>query len=238
MSGRRRKSGWGALFTLLAVPAVAFSLAVYLGMLRLPPNLTPWGVIDIEQPPGPFVRMQINGLALAQDQCLVTLAKSDLEYKRIANRPVRNGCGLSNGVSITRSNVPYNGGVMASCPMAAALYVYERVLQDAARQELGSELTRIHHVGTYACRNINGAAGGRRSQHATANAIDVSAFSLADGRKVSVLRDWGADTPEGRFLEQVRDHGCVLFNTVLGPEYNARHRDHFHLDLGRTRICR
>ncbi len=238
MTGRRLKFGWGPFLTLVAVPAVAILCAIYLGMVRLPPELTPWGGIDIEQPPGPFARLQINTLARAPDQCLVALAQSKLEYRRITDRPLRNGCGLPNGVAIRRSNVAYSAGFSASCPLAAALYVYEREVQDAARRELGSELSRIHHFGTYACRNINGASGGRRSQHATANAIDISGFSLADGRKVSVMRDWGADTPEGKFLEQIRDRGCGLFNTVLGPEYNARHRDHFHLDVGRTRVCR
>lgn len=238
MSGRRGKFGWGAFLTLVVIPAAAISFAVYLGVLRLPPHLTPWGQIDIEAPPGLFARMQINGLTEAPDQCLIVLAKSNLEYRRVTDRPLRNGCGMPNGVSVTRSNVPYSAGFRASCPLAAALYVYERQVQDAARQTLGAELARIHHFGTYACRNINNAESGRRSQHATANAIDISGFSFADGRKVSVLHHWGADTPEGNFLAQVRDSGCDLFNTVLGPDYNAHHRDHFHLDLGRTRICR
>ena len=168
----------------------------------------------------------------------MALAASELEYRRVTDRPVRNGCGLPAGIIVKKSNVPYSSGFAASCPLAAALYMYEREIDALARQHLGADLARIHHLGTYACRNINGATAGRRSQHATANAIDISGFSLADGRKISVKKHWGGDTPAGRFLSEVRDEGCGLFNTVLGPEYNARHRDHFHVDLGPFRICR
>lgn len=238
MSGRPYKFGWGAFLTLGAVPALALGGAIYLGVVRMPPTLMPWGDIDIEQPPGLFARLQINGLSKSNEQCFVTLARSNLEYRRMTGRPLRDGCGMPNGVAIERSNIPYSAGFAASCPLAAALYVYEREVQAAAREILGQELARVDHFGTYACRNINGASNGRRSQHATANAIDISGFTLADGGKVSVLRDWGGETPAGRFLEEVRDRGCDLFNTVLGPEYNASHRDHFHLDLGRARICR
>ncbi|MBO6782493.1 MAG: extensin family protein [Alphaproteobacteria bacterium] len=220
------------------LPLAAAALAVYVGVLRVPPNVVPWGDIDLEQPPGPFARMQINGLVQSPQACFIALAGSSLEYRRIADRPVRDGCGFPNGVVVERSNVPYSSGFSASCPLAAALYVYERQLRELARSHLGSDLARINHVGTYACRNVNGATAGRRSQHATANAIDISGFTLADGRRISVLRDWGTDTPAGRFLADVRDEGCGLFNTVLGPEYNDRHQDHFHLDLGRFRICR
>lgn len=61
---------------------------------------------------------------------------------------------------------------------------------------------------------------------------------VRDGRQVSVLYHWGEDSARGRFLSAVRDAGCGLFNTVLGPDYNVHHQDHFHFDLGRSRVCR
>jgi hypothetical protein len=75
-----------------------------------------------------------------------------------------------------------------------------------------------------------GREDGNWSEHSTGNAIDVSAFILADGRRISVVRDWSRDDPRGRFLHAVRDGGCWVFATVLSPDYNAAHRDHFHLD--------
>jgi hypothetical protein len=79
----------------------------------------------------------------------------------------------------------------------------------------------------------------RRSAHATANAIDVSAFDLADGRKISVLRGWtGGTSSERRFLRLVAKSACRRFSTVLDPDYNEVHRDHLHLELGASHFCR
>jgi len=101
----------------------------------------------------------------------------------------------------------------------------------AARQILGSPLARIETMGSYACRNVAGT--GRRSAHATANAIDVSGFVLADGRRISVLHGWnGGTAAEREFLRVVHTSACRRFGTVLGPDYNAAHRDHFHFEPG------
>ena len=96
----------------------------------------------------------------------------------------------------------------------------------------------LRHLGTHACRNVNHAGAGRRSQHATANAIDVAGFVLQDRREVRLARDWSGAPAEAAFLRAVRDGACRWFNGVLGPEYNAAHQDHFHLDMGPWRSCR
>ena len=83
-----------------------------------------------------------------------------------------------------------------------------------------------------------GGEGARVSQHATANALDVAAFRLADGRTVSIARDWRGGDSKAQFLRRVRDGACHTFNGVLGPDYNSAHRDHLHLDRGPYRVCR
>jgi hypothetical protein len=75
-----------------------------------------------------------------------------------------------------------------------------------------------------------GRDAGAWSEHATANALDIAAFRFADGRRVSVVGDWEGTPEERAFLREVRDGACKLFATVLSPDYNAAHRDHFHLD--------
>jgi hypothetical protein len=112
---------------------------------------------------------------------------------------------------------------VATCSLTAGLYWWQRRLDEIAQAELRSRVVRIDQLGTYACRNINSAAEGRRSQHATANAIDIAAFHTADGRVISVLKDYGKETPEGRFLDGAHDSACGLFNIVLGPRYNRLH---------------
>ena len=76
-----------------------------------------------------------------------------------------------------------------------------------------------------------GRSEGAWSEHATANALDVSGFVLADGRRISVLRDWFGGDEKALFLKRVRDGACELFSTTLSPDYNAAHADHLHLDL-------
>jgi hypothetical protein len=87
-------------------------------------------------------------------------------------------------------------------------------------------------MGSYSCRNVAGS--GRLSAHATARAIDVSAFVLADGRRITVRQDWSGGSPaQQHFLRIVHDSACKRFGTVLSPDYNAAHTDHFHLEAGR-----
>lgn len=104
--------------------------------------------------------------------------------------------------------------------------------------QMHSPLVGIDHVGIFACRNVNHETDGARSQHATANAIDVTAFRFADGRIAAIAHDYGKPTPQGRFLAAAHDAACRVFNGVLGPDYNRLHASHFHLDMGPYWICR
>jgi hypothetical protein len=62
---------------------------------------------------------------------------------------------------------------------------------------------------------------------------------LADGRRISVLEDWNAgDAEEREFLQTVQRSACKRFGTVLGPDYNAAHANHFHLEEGSGSFCR
>jgi hypothetical protein len=104
-----------------------------------------------------------------------------------------------------------------------------RIVQPAAAELLGSRVARIETFGSYACRRLYSRTSGQWSEHARANAIDIAGFRLADGRRITVARDW-TDGAQGAFLHRVRDGGCRLFATTLSPDYNAAHRDHLHLD--------
>jgi hypothetical protein len=118
------------------------------------------------------------------------------------------------------------------CGTAKAFNDWARFGVDrAARQILGSPVVRIETMGSYACRNVAGTE--RRSAHARAEAIDVAGFALADGRRIVLKRDWnGGDAATREFLRVVHKSACKRFGTVLGPEYNAAHEDHFHLEGG------
>jgi hypothetical protein len=127
-----------------------------------------------------------------------------------------------------------------TCPLASTFAAWARYGVDrAARQMLGAPLVRIETMGSYACRTVAGTD--RLSAHATGNAIDVSAFVLADGRRISVLGQWYAGTPaEQAFLRAIHGSACRRFGTVLGPDYNEAHRNHFHVEVagGKAAFCR
>ena len=169
-------------------------------------------------------------------QCLRQLdAIEGLRYRRLPDRVAGPGCGLKGAVQLVDIGVTVKGIGPLTCPMAARLHrwVHEG-LQPVARKRFGSEVAAIESYGTYACRSRNNMAGAQPSEHAQANAIDIAGFRLADGQRISVLKHWDeGDKPTRKFLRELRDEGCKSFNLVLGPDDDARHRDHFHFDMGR-----
>ena len=110
----------------------------------------------------------------------------------------------------------------------------------AAERIFGQRVSSIQNFGTYSCRNIIGSRfwKNRRSEHATANAIDVAKFRLADGTQISVLGDWNGKRKKAEFLKAVNKGGCRFFRVTLGPDFNRAHRDHFHFDRGQLWSCR
>jgi len=71
------------------------------------------------------------------------------------------------------------------------------------------------------------------SEHAFGNALDVAAFTLADGRKITVQNGWHGTPEEQGFLHDVQLSACDMFTTVLAPGYNVYHYNHIHVDLMR-----
>lgn len=130
------------------------------------------------------------------------------------------------------------------CPMVPATDHWVRtVVLPAARYYFRTDVVELQVAASYACRPRNGIAGGRLSEHGHANALDISGFVLADGHRVRVLTGWTGSAAERGFLRAVHRGACRTFTTVLGPNADAFHRDHFHLDLarhgrsGRVRVC-
>ncbi len=174
-------------------------------------------------------------------QCLRQLDRLDgLDYRRLADKQAGPSCGLRGAIDVRNIGVVVKGIGPLSCPMTAGLHEWIRKgLQPAARKRLGSEVVQIESYGTYACRPRNNMAGAQPSEHSWANAIDIAGVRLADGRRITVLRDWdGKDKATRKFLRDLRDEGCKAFNLVLGPDDNAQHRDHLHFDMGRWDNCK
>ncbi len=203
-----------------------------------PPRLLPWKPLDLADPPGVWTNWKLSVLAEAPQTCRRVIAQGGVTFTPIPDRMSAQGCGFDNAGLAQRLSVALKPAApKLACPMVAASELWLRdVVQPAARAHLGSPVVSVQHFGTYSCRTVAGRP--YLSQHATANALDVAAFRLADGRVISVLKDWTGDTAAQDFLREVRDGGCDIFSVTLSPDYNAAHRDHFHLDLGLWQSCR
>ena len=173
-------------------------------------------------------------------QCLARLTADGARYTVLPDRSYTDQCWAQNAVKLDDIGMPVTNLGQMTCPLADALTRWTRdATQKAAVAWLDSPVVRIESYGTYSCRPMNNVPGARLSEHGHANAVDISGFVLASGRKITVLRDWNGPDPYARnFLRAVHDAGCRRYQVVLGPDANSLHANHFHFDMGTGRACR
>lgn len=218
---------------LLVLAALAFGGLLLYGHARKHPEDVPWTELDLGQPVGAFTGRKLAGLE--DRRCLALLGQAGIRYQALPARRGGPQCGydravrFSPGGSLAIAWRPADLGTR--CPVAAALALWEwHIVQPAAQRHFGRTVAAIDHFGSYSCRRLYGRDAGAWSEHAGANAVDIAAFRLEGGARISVAGDWDDPGAKGRFLREVRDGACRLFATVLSPDYNRAHRDHFHLD--------
>ncbi|MEO0327184.1 MAG: extensin family protein [Pseudomonadota bacterium] len=180
--------------------------------------------------------------------------------------PIEEGeCGERSPLSITKIlDIELTQTATLNCRTAETVARWLSDAQSQAQSVLGSRIARLQTSTSYQCRRRNNQLTGKISEHGFANALDIIGFELEDGKRISLLNDWGriavvndAETAEAQspeagenqveaqqvetpdelkpaaiFLRKVRDLACNEFTTVLGPESNPLHADHFHFDLG------
>jgi len=201
----------------------------------IPSSYIPWGEIDLKDEAGPFSDNKMDGFQGNFEQCKAALTKADIQFTPVEDK-TNQSCPLTEQITLNKSLYPYSAPVTGQCSIIAALVNWERaVVQKQALKIFGTDVKRITHYGMYSCRNIRGSS--RRSEHSTANAIDIAAFTLKDGTKISVLNDWDDRGKKGQFLRAVFKGGCKVFVGALGPNYNKAHANHFHFDMGPWNMC-
>ena len=175
--------------------------------------------------------------------CLADLGSKQANFTPLPDQYYGAGCSAVNAVRLSALKSDHATLVLSNlgpvtCSLADTFAGWARFGVDrAAQQILGSALVKIETMGSYNCRNIAGSA--HRSAHASANAIDVSGFVLADGRRITVAGDWADKSPAvKRFFSAIHTSACKRFGMVLGPDYNAAHRDHLHLQVGGRSACK
>ena len=236
--------------------------------------------------------------------CTALLQNAEVDWQ-ISPAMRSNSCGTPAPIMLSavgQNRVELAPQAKTNCQTAAALARWvDEYVQPAAEKYFGARVTRIAVATSYDCRNRYGQKVAPLSEHALANAVDISSFKLSDGRSVSVLGSWGKTardavaqpvkaaaavkseaapgnvtkrsvaaskdsrmqlgmpqptasatspggngaapapaTKEREFLHGIHAGACRVFGTVLGPEANEAHRDHFHLDMKqrkRTAFC-
>lgn len=144
------------------------------------------------------------------------------------------GCGFENGVRVSSINgVLLSQPSLMRCETARGLKSWMSKGMRKAVGDKGGGVAQIQVAAHYACRTRNHQAGAKLSEHAKGNAIDISGFRLRDGSEISVEQHWGKGK-YGRILKKMHKSACGKpFGTVLGPNSDAHHRDHFHFDIAR-----
>jgi hypothetical protein len=209
-------------------------------------------------------------IAAAKAKCTETLSGIGLDFEPLP--PIKQGlCGTPAPIllrSLGRdAEVEIDPPATVSCELAKALSDWVDDLQRDAEALLGSTVVKLR-ASSYVCRNVYDGADPPLSQHALANALDLSEFVLASGEHIAVREDWhqrsaDAELPlrnpihltnasgslqtvvaslQGKsvFLQSAHENACRIFGTVLGPRANRAHHDHFHLDIKERRasLCR
>lgn len=178
--------------------------------IELPPEGTP-------QPPGARRYPNVQG------------------YTNTPAYPPRLGPGPVPGNSVAAVGpVAVKPTATLACPIVSVLdHWLADSVQPAAMRWFGARVIEIKQISAYSCRGMNGNSNAHISEHAFGNALDIAAFTLADGRRISVETGWKGMPEEQGFLHDVQASACREFTTVLAPGSNVYHYNHIHVDLMR-----
>ncbi len=172
-------------------------------------------------------------------QCVADLKRAGVRFTPLPDREFGGGCSAIDSVKLLDIGTPVTNLGAMTCPLARNFAAWVRfAVRPAAKQYFGSDVVKVETYGSYSCRNVNGGRSGRLSQHALSNAVDVSGFVLADGRRIMLNGGWNGDQASQDFLRALHKSACRRFGTVLSPDYNAAHYNHFHLDMSGNGYCR
>lgn len=208
----------------------------------VPQSWSPFPRLDLASPSPWFLDFRLAALRRDRGACAAALVRPVIASVPIVDyTEAAKGCGWTNAVSMSSAGGAEIGAAQITCEAAAALAMWmQHEVQPLAEKHFGSRVVRAGSMGTYSCRNIIGRKffANVRSQHATANAIDIAGFKLANGDWISVARDWKGGGKKSAFLREAHRRACAYFRVALSPEFNAAHHDHLHLDRGYMWRCK
>lgn len=182
-----------------------------------------------------------RGLAPPSDYCPVDPRRLG-QAVQLSAVDEGNGCQIPHPWRVhSVAGVELQNAAVLNCGMVGPLNDWVNgVAQPAALVAFGEPIRSVNVAASYSCRARNGKWGAKMSEHGFGNAIDLSQFTLASGRKVTVESGWRGSGEERGFLRKLERGACEHFSTVLSPRTDRHHRDHFHFDLAprKSRSCR
>jgi hypothetical protein len=201
--------------------------------------------VPLPRPQPPEMRVPAVDPAEAEASakaCEAFFAADIAVAERAAGMALDNGCGAPALVRLSAvrlaggQRVEFTPAALLRCTAAHAVANWVREDVAPAAVALGSPLARIEVAASYVCRPRNNVKGAVLSEHGRANALDVRALGLADGRSIPIT---AKDAPT--LMAEMKSSACARFTTVLGPGADPSHEFHLHVDLaerrGGYRIC-
>lgn len=236
----KKRPSWLARLLYLAV-VVGLGFGGYqLVMHPDTPLARQWNPIEplhVTDPVTPLTGWKLERALASTQSCLAALEDVG-RYRAMPDLESSDTCHIKGRIDLSRIGQAGMRPLETRCAIGLRLAMWEtHALQPAARDLFGTSLSHIDHIGSYNCRRIRGSSN-RWSTHATADAIDVSGFGLADGTQLRLIDDWDDGGPKGAFLRQARDSACDWFRVTLSPDYNRLHADHFHIQSSGWGTCR
>jgi len=166
------------------------------------------------------------------------LDQRHVEFERSADFHTPEGCGIDGAVKFKGAGVPLNRPLLLACTTAISLADFEtKVVAPAALATFGHPVTLLTSAGSYDCRGQRSDHPERLSEHGKGKAVDITGFTLEDGSRITILKNWWGKDEKAEFLHKVAAGACKMFSVVLTPKSNKLHRDHLHLDTGPYKKC-
>jgi hypothetical protein len=224
------------LLLILVCLVTAYGLS-RLGYFEWPREYDPLALPDLDAEPNFLTSFKLKLVDSSAENCRAAFARAG---KAVAIEPAqfeKAQCSKEGTIKLSGLSAATLRMEETRCAVAARLFMWEHnIVQPAALKHFGEPVAELLHFGSYSCRSIRGSSAA--SEHATANAFDISGFRLRSGKLITFRQHWQGGQLQAKFLREVRGGACDYFNLVLSPDFNADHHDHLHVDMGWYRTCR
>ena len=237
MSEQGQRRVWWRRLVFVTV-AVLCGLGVNQALIHpdtpLPPEWNPTKPFSVSHALSPLTQWKLAGVEASAQTCLAALEEAGAQFTPLPAVENSDQCHIRNRVRLTGLGEARMAPVETRCDVALRLALWERQsLTPLAKAQLGATVAEVHHFSSYNCRKIRTSRGvsDRWSTHASARAIDISGVTLADGTRVDLRKHWEEEGARSAYLKAIQNDACAIFGLVLGPNYNALHADHFHIQM-------